>query len=330
MTARSTDPRGTAFTVSVDAAHGTTTGVSASDRATTIRALADAATLPDDLLRPGHVFPLRAREGGVLRRRGHTEAALDLARLAGVRPAAMLAELVRDDGAMAREGDARTFARRHGLALISIEQLAQHRRAVESLVEHTGSAALPTRHGVFDAHAYRSTVDGIEHLALTMGELDGGEPPLVRVHSECLTGDVLGSHRCDCGEQLELALSRIALEGRGALVYVRGHEGRGIGLMRKLQAYALQDRGRDTVEANLELGLPVDARDYHVPAQILRALGARRVRLLTNNPDKVAQLSDYGVQIAERVGIVAAARPERSGYLETKRMKLHHLLGSAH
>jgi 3,4-dihydroxy 2-butanone 4-phosphate synthase/GTP cyclohydrolase II len=326
MTAHSTDPRETAFTVSVDARHGTTTGVSASDRATTIRALSDAAATTDDFLRPGHVFPLRARVGGVLRRRGHTEAALDLARLAGARPAAVLAEIVRDDGAMAREGDARAFARRHGLAMISIAELARHRRAVEPLIEPAGTVSLPTRHGIFSAHAYRSTVDGVEHLALTTGDLGAGEPPLVRVHSECLTGDVLGSRRCDCGEQLELALAAIALEGRGALVYVRGHEGRGIGLGRKLQAYALQDRGLDTVEANVELGLPVDARDYHVPAQILRDLGMRRVRLLTNSPDKVAQLGEYGIEIAERVGIVAAARPERADYLETKRTRLHHVL----
>jgi 3,4-dihydroxy 2-butanone 4-phosphate synthase/GTP cyclohydrolase II len=328
MTARSTDPRGTAFTVSVDARHGTTTGVSAADRTATIRTLADPATRPDDLLRPGHVFPLRAREGGVLDRRGHTEAALDLARLAGTSPAAVLAEIVRDDGTMAREGDARAFAAEHGLPMISIAELAHHRRAVEQLVEHLGAVALPTPHGRFDAHVYRSTIDGVEHVALTMGDLDGGDPPLVRVHSECLTGDVLGSRRCDCGEQLELGLAAIAAEGRGALVYVRGHEGRGIGLARKLQAYALQDRGRDTVEANVELGLPVDARDYHAPAQILRDLGADRVRLLTNSPDKVAQLRGYGVETVERIPLVAPPRAERAAYLEAKRTKLHHILAA--
>ncbi|MFT4263678.1 MAG: bifunctional 3,4-dihydroxy-2-butanone-4-phosphate synthase/GTP cyclohydrolase II [Nocardioides sp.] len=324
------DPFRTAFTVSVDARDGVTTGISAADRARTIRLLADPGTTAADLTRPGHVFPLRARAGGVLERRGHTEAALDLTRLAGVRPGGVLVEIVNDDGTMKRAPELRAFADEHGLAMISIDDLAAWRRRHETLVEQVAATRLPTAYAVFDAYGYRSLPDGTEHLALTLGDVTGSGAPLVRVHSECLTGDAFGSSRCDCGPQLDESLRRIAEEGRGALVYLKGHEGRGIGLLAKLEAYALQDAGRDTVDANLDLGLPVDDRDYGTAAQILRHLGigpgGPGVRLLTNNPDKVTELTTYGVTVAAREPLALTPTEENLVYLRTKRDRMGHLL----
>jgi 3,4-dihydroxy 2-butanone 4-phosphate synthase/GTP cyclohydrolase II len=276
------------------------------------------------------VFPLRYAEGGVLVRPGHTEAAVDLARLAGLEPAGVISEIVNDDGTMKRGQQLRDFADEHGLAMISIEQLIHHRRRHETHVERVAETRLPTAHGDFTAYGYRITVDGSEHLALVHGDVTGAEPVLTRVHSECLTGDVLGSRRCDCGPQLDEALERIVEEGRGVLVYLRGHEGRGIGLVAKLQAYQLQDGGRDTVDANLELGLPADARHYGAATQILRDLGVTRVRLLTNNPDKVTNLEDYGVRVAERVPLTTRPNDHNLQYLLTKRDRMgHHLPGLA-
>jgi 3,4-dihydroxy 2-butanone 4-phosphate synthase / GTP cyclohydrolase II len=325
MVAENSDPNGTAFTVSVDVV-GTTTGVSALDRAHTIAALARTTSRPEDFRRPGHVFPLRARDGGVLERPGHTEAALDLARLAGRGPVGVLCELTNDDGTMMRGGEVHDFAEQRGLPLVSIEELVRFRTATETLVERGASAKMPTRFGEFTAHAFRSTLDGSEHFALTLGSLAGTEPTLVRVHSECLTGDAIGSLRCDCGDQLGLALKTIARAGRGVLVYLRGHEGRGIGLGQKLRAYALQDQGADTVQANLDLGLPVDSRDYGIGAQILAQLGVRRVRLLANNPDKLSGLDGLGLEIVERVALVTRPRPENIRYLRTKQERMGHLL----
>jgi 3,4-dihydroxy 2-butanone 4-phosphate synthase/GTP cyclohydrolase II len=324
MVPHNTERMGTAFTVSVDARAGVTTGISAADRAHTIRTLADPAAGPGELSRPGHVFPLRAVEGGVLRRPGHTEAAVDLARLAGLRPAGAICEIVNEDGTMARLPQLAAFAARHGFALISIADLVAHRRRTETQVVRAAEAAIPTRHGAFRAVGYRSVLDGTEHVALIRGEIGDGEDLLVRVHSECLTGDVFGSRRCDCGSQLDAALHAVAAEGRGVVLYVRGHEGRGIGLLHKLRAYELQDAGHDTVDANLALGLPADARDYGTGAQILADLGVRGIRLLSNNPTKRAGLEGYGLRVVERIGLPVIQTPENLRYLTTKRDRMGH------
>lgn len=329
MTARNTDPLRTAYTVTVDAATGVSTGISAADRARTARVLADPDSRPDDLTMPGHVFPLRAREGGVLVRPGHTEAAVDLTRLAGLRPVGVIAEVVNDDGSMMRAPQLRELADEHDLPMISIAQLIGHRLRYEQLVRPLPATVLPTTYGTFGAHAFTSTIDGQDHLALVMGEVRDRTEVLVRVHSECLTGDVLGSLRCDCGDQLAEAMRRIAESGSGVLVYLRGHEGRGIGLAAKLAAYALQDTGLDTVEANLELGLPVDSREYGVAAQILRELGVRSARLLTNNPAKVGGLVAAGLPVASREPLIVPPTPANLNYLRTKRDRLGHVLPSA-
>jgi 3,4-dihydroxy 2-butanone 4-phosphate synthase / GTP cyclohydrolase II len=327
MVSANTDHQRTAFTVSVDARRGVTTGISAADRATTIRALVDGATRPEDISRPGHIFPLRYREGGVLKRAGHTEAAVDLARLAGLYPAGVLCETVNDDGSMARLPDLVRFAEEHGLELISIADLIRYRREKEILVSKLAEATIPTPQGEWRSHAYESLVDGRTHVALVLGEVGDGTDILTRVHSECLTGDVFGSLRCDCGEQLERAMELIGKEGRGVVLYIRGHEGRAIGITHKLRAYELQDQGRDTVEANLELGFPADPRDYGIGAQILVDLGVRSMRLLTNNPSKRAGLEGYGLSIVERIPLETEPTPENIGYLRTKREKMGHLLG---
>ncbi|HLU72843.1 MAG TPA: bifunctional 3,4-dihydroxy-2-butanone-4-phosphate synthase/GTP cyclohydrolase II [Nonomuraea sp.] len=314
----------TAYTISVDARDGITTGISAADRAKTIRALADSATEPDELVRPGHIFPLRYREGGVLVRRGHTEAAVDLARLAGLAPAGVLAEVVNDDGTMARLPELRAFADEHGLALVSIEQLVDHRRRTETMVTRVAETKLPNEHGLWRAYGYSSALDGGEHVALVLGDLGDGEDVLVRAHSECLTGDVFGSLRCDCGVQLDRAMAAIAEEGRGVIVYLRGHEGRGIGLLAKLRAYSLQDAGVDTVDANVELGLPVDAREFSNAAQILADLGIKGVRLLTNNPAKMAGMDGYGIKVLGREPMPVAVNPYNTRYLQAKRDRLGH------
>ena len=320
------DKRGTAYTVTVDAREGVSTGISATDRARTIRLLASPDTTPMHFTRPGHVVPLRAREGGVLRRTGHTEAAVDLARMAGLRPAAVLCEVVsqEDTGDMARLDELKVFAREHGLALISIADLVAYRRRTESQVSRVAEARIPTDHGEFRAVGYDSVLDGIEHIALVRGDIGDGQDVLVRVHSECLTGDVFGSRRCDCGPQLDAALAAVAEAGRGVVLYVRGHEGRGIGLMHKLQAYQLQDAGSDTVDANLELGLPADARDYGTGAQILADLGVRTMTLLTNNPTKRAGLEGYDLEIIGRQSLPTLATPENLRYLKTKRDRMGH------
>jgi 3,4-dihydroxy 2-butanone 4-phosphate synthase/GTP cyclohydrolase II len=321
-----TDPQRTAFTVSVDARRGTSTGISAADRARTIRAIVDADTAPDDLVRPGHVFPLRYRPGGVLKRAGHTEAAVDLAVLAGLYPAGVLCEIVNEDGTMSRLPNLVGFAKQHGLKLISIADLIQFRRRRERLIEQVAEARIPTEHGEYRAVAYESTVDSRVHVAMVLGEVGDGERILVRVHSECLTGDVFGSLRCDCGQQLESALRKVGEEGRGVVLYIRGHEGRAIGLTHKLRAYQLQEAGRDTVEANEDLGFPADPRDYGIGAQILVDLGVRSMRLLTNNPAKRAGLEGYGLSIVERVPLVTEPTEQNIGYLTAKREKLGHLI----
>jgi 3,4-dihydroxy 2-butanone 4-phosphate synthase/GTP cyclohydrolase II len=325
MVSQGGDAQGTAFTVTVDARCGTTTGISAADRATTIRALAARGARPEDFVRPGHVFPLRARDGGVLRRRGHTEAAVDLARLAGLATAGVLAELTHDDGTMMRLPALEAFAEHHDLALIHIDDLVAYRRRTESIVEPVAEARLPTRHGPFTARVFRDILEGREHVALIRGDVRGAQDILVRVHSECLTGDLFGSLRCDCGAQLDAALERVACEGRGVVVYLRGHEGRGIGLIAKLHAYGLQDQGRDTVEANIELGLPVDSRSYDVGAQILTQLGLTTIRLMSNNPAKFAALEGYPLRVVERVPLWIPPNAENAGYLSTKRAKMGHL-----
>ncbi|GGN45001.1 3,4-dihydroxy 2-butanone 4-phosphate synthase/GTP cyclohydrolase II [Actinoplanes campanulatus] len=320
------DKRGTAYAVTVDAKHGVSTGISAADRARTIQLLASAETEPGDLSRPGHIVPLRAKPGGVLRRPGHTEASIDLAVLAGCRPAGVLCEMVNDDGTMQRRPDLEKFAAEHDLALISIEELVAYLRHRQgSQVERVVETVLPTEHGVFTAVGYRTEADQGEHVALVYGDLADGEDVLVRVHSECLTGDVFGSRRCDCGPQLDAALERVAAAGRGVVLYMRGHEGRGIGLLHKLQAYQLQDRGLDTVDANLELGLPADARDYGTGAQILADLGIRSMRLLTNNPAKRAGLEGYGLRVTGREELPVRLHPENVRYLRTKRDRMGHL-----
>jgi 3,4-dihydroxy 2-butanone 4-phosphate synthase/GTP cyclohydrolase II len=324
MTPHNTDRLRTAYTVSVDAKDGVTTGISAADRAHTARVLADSATEPTDLTRPGHVFPLRYREGGVLVRRGHTEAAVDLARMAGLTPAGVLVEIGNDDGTMKRAPELREFADEHGLAFISIEDLVRYRRRHERHVERVAETRLPTDLGDFTAYGYRITIDDSEHVALVHGDIGGDEPVLTRVHSECLTGDVFGSHRCDCGPQLREALAAVVREGRGVVVYLRGHEGRGIGLLAKLQAYALQDEGRDTVDANLDLGLPADARHYGTATQVLRDLGVQSVRLLTNNPAKTESLVEFGIPVAERVPLAPHPTADNLAYLTTKRDRMGH------
>jgi len=319
------DRRGTAYAVTVDAREGISTGISAADRAHTIRLLADPGTQASDLSRPGHVVPLRAKAGGVLRRPGHTEAAIDLATLAGLRPAGVLCELINDDGTMMRLPDLERFTAEHDLALISIAELVAYLRRHEKQVEKVVETRLPTEHGDFTAVGYRVLSDNAEHVALVFGDIGDGGDVLVRVHSECLTGDVFGSVRCDCGPQLDAALQRVAAAGRGVVLYMRGHEGRGIGLLHKLQAYQLQDLGLDTVDANLELGLPADARDYGTGAQILYDLGVRPMRLLTNNPAKRAGLEGYGLTITGREALPVRLHPENVRYLRTKRDRMGHL-----
>jgi len=331
MTAQNRERMRTAFTVSVDARDGVSTGISAADRARTVRTLVDSATEPYELVRPGHIFPLRYAEGGVLRRPGHTEAAVDLVRLAGLPSAGVLAEVVNDDGTMARLPALRAFADTHGLALISIAQLIEHRRHHERMVSRVVETRVPNQFGEWRAVGYLSSVDGTEHLALVLGDLGApGEADrpardvLVRMHSECLTGDVFGSRRCDCGAQLQAAMAAIAAEGRGIVLYLRGHEGRGIGLLSKLRAYQLQDGGADTVDANTELGLPVDAREYSTGAQIIADLGVESLRLLTNNPAKVSGLAGFGIKVTGRVGMPAAPTSDNLRYLIAKRDRLGH------
>ncbi len=325
MSPENSESMGTAFTISVDAREGTTTGISAADRATTIATLIDPAKKATDLARPGHIFPLRYTPGGVLRRAGHTEASVDLARLAGLYPAGVVCEVVNEDGTMARMPDLEAFAAQHGLKIVSIGDIIKYRRRNEKLVQRVVEARIPTAFGTWSAIGYESH-DGRTHVALVKGEPRGQDDVLVRVHSECFTGDVLGSIRCDCGTQLNGAMRKIDEEGQGVVVYVRGHEGRGIGLRHKLEAYALQDGGLDTVEANVELGFSPDSRDYGVGAQILVDLGISTMRLLTNNPTKRAGLEGYGLEIVERVPLESSPNPENLRYLQTKREKLGHLL----
>ncbi|MEV4975140.1 bifunctional 3,4-dihydroxy-2-butanone-4-phosphate synthase/GTP cyclohydrolase II [Streptomyces scopuliridis] len=326
MVGHNTESMRTAFTVSVDAsgAHGVTTGISAADRAATLRLLAAGDAEPGDFVRPGHVFPLRARAGGVLVRNGHTEAAVDLARLAGLRPAGAIVEIAGEDGVMLRLPELIPFARKHGLTIISIEDLIAYRRTSEPTVRREAEVRLPTAHGEFTAYGYRSTADGVEHVALVHGDIGDGEDLLVRVHSECLTGDIFGSLRCDCGPQLQASMERITEEGRGVVVYLRGHEGRGIGLLSKLRAYELQERGRDTLDANLELGLPADARDYAAGARILDDLGVRGLRLMTNNPEKTTALVRHGLRVTGREPMPVQAGEHNLRYLRTKRDRMGH------
>ena len=316
----------TAFTVSIDVRKGATTGISAFDRSATIQAMIDPMTEPEDLARPGHIFPLRYQEGGVLVRAGQTEGSVDLAKLAGLYPAAVICEVMADDGTMARMPQLETFTERFGIRIVSVAQIIAYRRLHETMIEKVAEARLPTRFGDFTAVAYKSTVDAAEHLALVMGDVASEEPHLVRVHSECLTGDVFGSQRCDCGAQIDLALQRIAEEGRGVFLYMR-QEGRGIGLHNKIKAYALQDSGLDTVEANVQLGFSPDLRHYGIGAQILVDLGIKNMRLLTNNPKKVIGLESYGIKLVERVPIIVPTNAENEQYMQTKHDKLGHLLG---
>jgi len=327
MVTANTEAQRTAFTVSVDYRHGTTTGISATDRAATIGALIDPTTQPTDLNRPGHIFPLRYRVGGVLKRAGHTEATVDLARAAGLTPAGVLCEIVTEDKSeMARLPELERFAKKHHLPIISIAELIRYRRRNEKLVRLVSEARIPAEGGQFRAYVYESVLDGEQHLALVMGEVAGHEDVLVRVHSECLTGDVFGSLRCDCGPQLRASLARIEEEGRGVLIYLRGHEGRGIGLGHKIRAYQLQEEGHDTVDANLQQGLPVDSREYGIGAQMLVDLGVTTMRLMTNNPVKYGGLEGFGLDITERVPLQPSPNPENIEYLRTKRERMGHLL----
>jgi 3,4-dihydroxy 2-butanone 4-phosphate synthase/GTP cyclohydrolase II len=327
MVSQNTESQRTAFTVTVDYRPGTTTGISAYDRSATIQSLIDPGTKPSDLARPGHIFPLRYRTGGVLKRAGHTEATVDLARMAGCYPAGVLCEIVTEDKqSMMRMPELERFSTEHGLPIITIADLVRYRRRREKLVERIASARIPTRFGEFTGHAYQSLIDGEHHFALVCGDVEGRENVLVRVHSECLTGDVFGSLRCDCGPQLDTALQLIAEEGAGVVVYLRGHEGRGIGLAHKLRAYTLQEQGRDTVDANVELGLPVDSREYGIGAQILVDLGITTMRALTNNPAKYGGLEGFGLDIVERVPLQPLANPENLEYLRTKRERMGHIL----
>jgi 3,4-dihydroxy 2-butanone 4-phosphate synthase/GTP cyclohydrolase II len=326
MVRDNTEAQRTAFTYTVDYRHGTSTGISASDRARTIQALIDPATRPGDLARPGHIFPLRYSPGGVLKRAGHTEAAVDLSRMAGMYPAGVLCEIVNDDGTMARVPDLVEFCNEHGLLMISIAELIRYRRQNEKLVRRVSEARIPTTWGDFDCYVYESLLDGEQHVAFVKGAVQGEDNVLVRVHSECLTGDIFGSMRCDCGEQLDAAMKKIAEEGLGALVYLRGHEGRGIGIGHKISAYQLQDQGRDTVDANLELGLPVDSREYGIGAQILVDLGITTMRYMTNNPAKYGGIEGFGLEITERIPLQSTPNPENIKYLRTKRERMGHLL----
>ena len=317
---------GTAFTVSIEARDGVSTGISAADRARTIQVAVDPTSTPHDLVHPGHVFPLRARAGGVLKRSGQTEAAVDLARLAGLAPAGVVCEIMKDDGTMARVPDLVEFCERHGLKLVTVADLIEYRRRTEKLVERVVSVRLPTDHGDFQAVAYREALTGKQHIALVKGDVEGQEDVLVRVHSECLTGDVFHSRRCDCGEQLEWALAKIEQEGRGVLLYL-AQEGRGIGLLNKLRAYELQEQGLDTVEANIELGFKADAREYGIGSQILADLGLTTIRVLTNNPEKISGVSGFGLEVVSQEPIEIEPNDENRSYLETKREKLGHTIG---
>ena len=325
MTERNETPYGTAFTISVEAREGITTGISAHDRSRTIQVAIDASKGPEDLVQPGHVFPLRARAGGVLQRAGQTEAAVDLARLAGLNPAGVVCEVMKDDGTMARVPDLVEYCERHGLKMITVADLIEYRRRTEKLVERVTSVRLPTAYGVFTAVAFRETLTGKHHVALVKGEVEGEESVLVRVHSECLTGDVFHSLRCDCGDQLEQALTRIGAEERGVLLYM-AQEGRGIGLLNKLRAYELQEDGRDTVEANLELGFAPDLREYGIGSQILADLGLTTIRILTNNPKKIAGIEGFGLTVVEQVPIEVPPNAENLRYLQAKKAKLGHRL----
>lgn len=321
-------PNKTAFTVSIEASQGISTGISAADRAHTIRVASRLDAKPSDVITPGHIFPIRAKAGGVLKRAGHTEGSIDLCRLAGLSPSAAICEVMNDDGSMARVGDLREFAQKHGLKIGTIVDLIRYRLENESLVEEVAEAKLPNRFGEdFKVRAFRSVLDGTEHLVMQMGDIKAGEPCLVRVHSECMTGDVFGSTRCDCGPQLHKAMQMISNEGRGVILYLR-QEGRGIGLVNKIKAYALQDKGLDTVEANLHLGFPPDARDYGIGAQILRAIGLKKIRLLTNNPAKRVGLKGYGIEVCGRVPLVVEEHANNAAYMKVKREKMGHIYES--
>lgn len=326
MVSENTEAKNTAFTVSVDCRKNTTTGISASDRTATIHALINPETKPEDLRRPGHIFPLRYKEGGVLKRAGHTEASVDLAKLAGLYPAGVICELVKDDGSVMRMPDLEIFAREHSIPLIAVADIVRYRHKNEKLIKCISSARLPTEHGDFTAFVYESKLDGIQHVALVKGEVFQKNNVLVRVHSECLTGDIFSSMRCDCGFQLNMAMKKIAEEECGVIVYLRGHEGRGIGLAHKLRAYNLQDLGFDTVDANTELGFPADSREYGIGAQILADLGLTTIRLMTNNPSKYGGLSGYDLQITERVPLNSPCNEENRRYLQTKKDRLGHLI----